>query len=337
MANIAATAPRKPGNYIPDQMSDISAALEDGRVRVLLTLGSNILASFPDAGHIARGLSRADLVVNYDIFMTDTARRYADVILPGTVWLEELGCKATNTHVYLCDRALQPAAETRPLHEVLNGLAERLGIDDFFPWTSYEEAINAVLDHPATGHATVASMRSNHGRAALKISHIAYPTHRYDTPSGKIEFYSKQAEALGLPPLPMPTTDAPTVYPSYPLTLCQGRTLTQFHSFYDQGRALPTLAKRDPRPLLWMSIADADKRGLDDGAAIRIYNQRGEFEAHARVSDQMSDGVVWIRDGWTGLNNLTSGEAVLPEQALDLFPFTVGQASFEAHVEIEPV
>ncbi|TDJ65143.1 MAG: hypothetical protein E2O36_00590 [Proteobacteria bacterium] len=334
MANIAASSQRKPGNYIADQMSDISASLEDGRVRVLLTLGSNILSSFPDAGRIARGLSRADLIVNYDIFMTDTARRYADVILPGTVWLEELGCKATNTHVYLSDRALEPAGDTRALYEVLKDLAGRLGVDGFYPWTSHEDAIDAVLDHPATGHATVASMRANQGRAALKISHVAYPSHRYDTPSGKIEFFSKQSEKLGLPPLPMPTTSAPT---SYPLTLCQGRTLTHFHSFYDQGLALPTLAKLDPRPILWMSVADADLRDLEDGAAIRIYNQRGEFEAHAHVTDQMTDGVVWMRDGWTGLNNLTSGEAVVPAQALNLFPFTVGQASFEANVEVEPV
>ena len=334
MANIAKSSQRKPGNYIADQMSDISASLEDGRVRVLLTLGSNILSSFPDAGRIARGLSRADLIVNYDIFMTDTARRYADVILPGTVWLEELGCKATNTHVYLSDRALEPAGDTRALYEVLKDLAGRLGVDGFYPWTSHEDAIDAVLDHPATGHATVASMRANQGRAALKISHVAYPSHRYDTPSGKIEFFSKQSEKLGLPPLPMPTTSAPT---SYPLTLCQGRTLTHFHSFYDQGLALPTLAKLDPRPILWMSVADADLRDLEDGAAIRIYNQRGEFEAHAHVTDQMTDGVVWMRDGWTGLNNLTSGEAVVPAQALNLFPFTVGQASFEANVEVEPV
>ena len=334
MANIAASSQRKPGKYIADQMADISAALEDGRVRVLLTLGSNILSSFPDAGRIARGLSRADLIVNYDIFMTDTARRYADVILPGTVWLEELGCKATNTHVYLSDRALEPAGDTRALYEVLKDLAARLGVDGFYPWTSHEDAIDAVLDHPATGHATVASMRANQGRAALKISHVAYPSHRYDTPSGKIEFFSKQSEKLGLPPLPMPTTSVPT---SYPLTLCQGRTLTHFHSFYDQGLALPTLAKLDPRPILWMSVADAEARGLEDGTAIRIYNQRGEFEAHAHVTDQMKDGVVWMRDGWTGLNNLTSGEAVVPAQALNLFPFTVGQASFEANVEVEPV
>lgn len=336
LASVSASVPRKPGNYIPDQMDDIARALEDGRVRAILTLGSNILSSFPDSGRIARGLARADLVVSYDIFMNETARRYADVVLPGTAWLEEVGCKATNTHVYLMDKALEPAGETRPLYEVLKSLAARLGLEDFYPWASQEEVLDAVLDHSATGHATVASMRANGERAALNVSHVAYPTHRYDTPSRKIEFYSRRAEGLGLPPLPMPTTGGAETASPYPLVLCQGRTLTQFHSFYDEGRALPSLARRDPKPLLWMSLEDAKARGVRDGDRIRIYNARGEFHAYARVTGKMRDGVVWMRDGWTGLNTLTSGEAVVPEQALNLFPFTVGQAAFEASVEVAP-
>ena len=331
MANIAATVPRRPGRYIADQMPDIAAALEQGDIRALITVGSNILSSFPDTGSIERGLDRAELVVNYDIFMSDTARRHADVILPGTIWLEELGCKATNTHLYLMDRALPAAGEARPFYAVLKGLAARLGVDGFFPWPSYDDALNAVLDHPATGHATVESLRANDGRAALRISHVAYPSHRYDTPSGKIEFYSQRAKDLDLPGLPVPP-ESPA--PGFPLTMCQGRTLTQFHSFYDQGRALPSLARRDPDPLLWISVADAETRSVGDGDRIRIFNQRGAFEAVARVTDRIAAGVVWMRDGWTGLNALTSGDAVVPDQALNLFPFTVGQSSFAAHVDV---
>jgi hypothetical protein len=43
---------------------------------------------------------------------------------------------------------------------------------------------------------------------------------------------------------------------------------------------------------------------------------------------------VWIRDGWAGLNHLTSGDAVLTRDALNLFPFSVGQADYGAGVEI---
>jgi hypothetical protein len=43
---------------------------------------------------------------------------------------------------------------------------------------------------------------------------------------------------------------------------------------------------------------------------------------------------VWIRDGWTGLNRLTAGEAALPDHAVDAFHFSAGQARFDAMVEV---
>jgi hypothetical protein len=45
-------------------------------------------------------------------------------------------------------------------------------------------------------------------------------------------------------------------------------------------------------------------------------------------------GAVWIRDGWVGLNHLTSGHAILTGDALNLFPFSVGQADYGAKVEV---
>jgi len=331
LANITAEDHRSPGNYIPSQMSQMTAALCDGRVRVILLFGTNMLSSFADTEQVAAGLSRADLVVSYDLFMNDTARRFADVILPSTAWLEELGCKATNTHLYLMEQVLPPPGETRPLSQVLQGLAQRLGLRGFFPWGSQEGLINAILDHPCTGHATVATLRQRGGIAPLQISHIAYPHRQFHTPSGKVEFFSARAQSLGLPPLPVSEESSPS---AYPLTLSQGRTLTQFHSFYDYGRALPTLAQLDPEPSLWISPEDATVRGLHDGATIRVYNERGALQARARVTDQIPAGTVWMRDGWAELNSLTSGQAVLPDAAVDLFGFSAGQATFEARVEV---
>jgi anaerobic selenocysteine-containing dehydrogenase len=332
-ASIAAADRRPPGSYVPDQMSEIAAALADGRVRVLLLFGANMLSSFADSGRVAAALDRLDLVVCHELFMNETTRRVADIVLPGTAWLEDVGCKATHTHLYLTERILEPAGATRPTQDVLKGLAERLGIDDFYPWASQEELLDAILDHPATGRATVAALRAHGGRAALNISPVAYPTRRFHTPSGKIEFCSARAAAAGLPPLPIYQASAPAET-DYPLALCQGRTLTQFHAFYDHGRALPMLAERDPGPQLWIAPEDAARRELTEGVAIRVYNRRGAFAATAHVTERMPAGVVWMRDGCPGLNQVTSGGPVLPEQALGFFLFTVGQAEYAAMVEV---
>jgi anaerobic selenocysteine-containing dehydrogenase len=334
LASIVAEDRRPPGRYVPNQMARVTESLVDGRVRVLLLFGTDMLSSYADADRVAEGLARAELVVSYDLFMNDTARRFADIVLPATAWLEELGCKSTNTHLYLMPKVLEPPGETRPAARVLKELARRLRVDDFYPWDSDEGPIDAILDHPATGHATVAALRAEGGIRALRISHVAYPDRRFDTPSSKVEFASERARSYGLPALPVWVE--PPASP-YPLAFRQGRTLTQFHGFYDHGRALPTLAKADPEPYLWISPADATVRAITDGAPIRIHNARGEFRARARVTGKIPPGTVWMRDGWEGLNRLTSGDAAIPDEAVDLFGFSGGQAAFDATVDVTPV
>jgi anaerobic selenocysteine-containing dehydrogenase len=147
---VSAPERRPPGNYIANQMPDIAEALPNGRPKVLLLLGTNMLSSFADAGRVAHGLDKAEMVACVDLFVNETARRFADVILPGTAWLEELGFKVTNTHLYLMERALEREGETRPLYEIFRSLATSLGLADFFLWGSGEEVLDAILDHPTT-------------------------------------------------------------------------------------------------------------------------------------------------------------------------------------------
>jgi anaerobic selenocysteine-containing dehydrogenase len=336
LTSITAEDQRPPGRWIPSQMPLVTEAMLDGRLRVMLLLGTNMLSSYADAARVAEALGRLDLVVAYDLFLSDTARRAADVVLPATAWLEELGCKSTNTHLYLMPKALEPPGEARPVAWVLRELARRLEVPGFFPWTTDSGPIDAILDHPATGHATVAALETEGGMRALRVSPVAHPDLTFRTPSGKIEFESSLAATLGLPALPV--AGEPPAPSRYPLTLAQGRTLTHFHGFYDHGRALPTLAKADPEPELWISPADAAARGVHAGDAIHIVNERGSMPARARVTDRIPAGTVWMRDGWAGLNNLTGGEPAIPDGAAEAFlalGFSGGQATFAARVEVE--
>lgn len=110
--------------------------------------------------------------------------------------------------------------------------------------------IDAILAHPATGHATVAALRGQDGMGALHISHVAHPDLRLATPSGKVEFYSQRAKELGMPPLPM-YASAPEG--AQPLILAQGRTLTpSFCTSLQPSAALIAFESAQ----LWPSDAD---------------------------------------------------------------------------------
>jgi anaerobic selenocysteine-containing dehydrogenase len=339
-ADITAPHLRPPGDYIPSHMPSMTRAMQDGRIDVLMLLGTNSLSSFADSDGLAAGLDRVGTIVCHDLFHTETTRRYADIVLPGTSWLEEVGMKDTATHIYLIDQALPPYEETRSVTRFIEDLAVGVDRADIFPWDGQEGGVNAMLSGLDGGNLTVERLRQTDGRYERKISHVAYPDHRYGTPSGKIELYSERAAMIGLPPLPtyeppseLPET-APELAAKYPLVFKQGRTFTSFHGFYDEARALPSLAKVNPGPELWISPTDAVDRGVGHGDAIEIVNDRATVKATARVTEDVPPGVVWMRDGWVAVNRLTSNESCMTSEQAEAFSIIGGQATYEALVEV---
>jgi anaerobic selenocysteine-containing dehydrogenase len=341
LADLQAIERRPPGDYIPNHMASIAEALAAGRIDVFFLLGTNMLSSFSDTATLEQSLARVGLVVAYDIFMNETIRRNVDLVLPGTIWLEELGMKDSASHIYLMERAVQPEGEARSLMHILRDLAERLAIADFFPWQDEEEYLNTLLAPQRTPEGTsltVEQLRRCGGAwQKSNLSHVAYPQQRFHTPSGKVEFWSERAQRVGLSPLPTYTPAQADSSSRYPLQFRQGRTLTAFHAFYDEGQALPSLARANAEPELWIHPADAQQRGIAANGHILIYNGRGKLRARARVTEAVLPGVVWMRDGWVGLNSLTSGVAALSplaSAAIDPNAIPGGQTAFDALVEV---
>jgi len=184
----------------------------------------------------------------------------------------------------------------------------------------------------------VAALRAAGGLQKLAVSSVGHADLRFPTPSGKVELFSERALSVGLSALPEPPPASECAPSSalalrYPLAFVQGRSLTHFHSFYDHGRVLPVLQRSDPQPTLWINSADADARGVHDADPIRIHNDRGAMHALARVTSDIPSGVVWMHDGWRGINQLTSSARQVSDDVARSFP--AGSASYEARVEVE--
>ncbi len=320
---------------IPNQMEAMLEALETGRIKTLLLSGTDMSSSFADSNRLKQGLEQVELIICHDLFANDTIREYADIVLPASAWLEQIGCKMTNTHLYFMEQALPAPDDAQTLSQMLQTLANALGLDDFFPWSSDEEFIDVIINHPSTGHATVEQLRNDGGIQELNISHVANPDHRFPTPSGKVELYSQQAKVMGLPPLPV--YQPADQLESFPLHFRQGRTIKHFHAFYDHGQALPALKKHNKQPELWLAIEDAEPRSIQNGDEIVIFNHQGRFRAEAIVTDKIPSGTVWMRDGWSGINSLTSSQRCVPDAVVDRFAFSAGQAAYDAYVDVERI
>ncbi len=98
-------------------------------VTALFIQNTNPMVVAPASGLVHRGFARSDLFVCvHEQFMTETAAM-ADIVLPATTFLEHDDIYPAGAHSYLqIGRAVVPPyAECRSNHEVICGLARRLG------------------------------------------------------------------------------------------------------------------------------------------------------------------------------------------------------------------
>jgi anaerobic dimethyl sulfoxide reductase subunit A len=79
----------------------------------------------------------------------------------------------------------------------------------------------------------------------------------------------------------------------YPLMLLTPHSRYRIHSYGWQSKYL----RENYRHSVWISVADAKKRGIRDGDLCRVYNDVGEVILPAYVTSRISPGVVIIRHG----------------------------------------
>ncbi len=104
--------------------------LGDGpQVHGLFIQNQNPVTVCPDSHRVRRGFAREDLFVcTHEQFMTETAR-WSDIVLPATMFMEhdDLYQAGGHSHIQIGPKLIEPPGECRSNHEVLQGLAARLG------------------------------------------------------------------------------------------------------------------------------------------------------------------------------------------------------------------
>lgn len=311
---------RPPAPYPPNNFNSIDTALGEGLIDTFLVVGGNPLSQWPDLNRLRRQLSGVGLIVVYDLFLNHTAREVGDIVLPATAWLEELGLRTSNKRIYLMDKALEPPGECREAGWWMEGLAQRLGIDDYFPWEDKEHCLDACLRSPSCGGATVAELRSHPEGLPGNLPEIPYADGVFPSSSGKFELFSWKAQELDLPPMPEhlePLESAvatPVLAERFPLQLITSRRNTHFHSFHYSHAHLPTLEKLEPGPSLQMHPYDAEVRNIRDGECAVMFNDRGESTVIVEVTTEVPRGHVCLNDCRPELNSVTPAFAPCPPE-----------------------
>jgi anaerobic selenocysteine-containing dehydrogenase len=301
-------------------LTELGGKPEDGpAVKALFVYNSNPGAVAPNQNAVRRGMERADLfTVVHELFFTDTTD-YADYILPATTFLEHTDIQGAYGHyfVQLSQQAIDPPGEARSNVWLFGQLAERMGFEEECFRDTPEEIIRQALAIGADGRSTNANMEHITLRDLKEQGHIPLGFHRspegfqpftfgpVSTPSGKIEFYSEALAAQGLDALPGFVPPAESRFGAmaerYPLEFLGRKADNYMNSTFANLDGHRKMEARTSQRLE-MHPADAEARGIADGDAVRIWNDRGELKLTALVNGTVPAGVVAARLDWAKLH-----------------------------------
>ncbi len=291
-----------PGSWAPHILEDRL----DPRPSVLYIVASNLVNRSQASVAGLDALERVPFVVVQDPFMTPTAR-YADVVLPVSMDLERadiVGSWGHDSHIFLSQRAVEPAGESRSDYWVMAQLAGRLGFYDKYTEGRDEaqwlDAIQSATPLPWDEAAREGVLRCDPPpREELQAFRADPLKHPLSTHSGRIELANVEAVSCGLPLLPEYVPAHPPVE-GYPLQLVTPHFKTRSNSCL---AANPWLQRVAPHAVS-ISTADALSRGVIDGDLVLVSSPHGTIRIRAHVTEGIMPGIVAVPQGtWIELDD----------------------------------
>ena len=299
-------------------------------IKSMMCWNTNPVTQATESEKILEGLSREDLfMVCAEHFISDTAA-YADILLPASMGAEQEDIILSWGHLYLTynTKCIESPGEAIPNNEIFRRLAKRLGFEEEnFKWND-TECLEHYVDwsSPACDGINLDYLKK-HGYFRLNVgtkdNRAPHKEGNFPTPSGKCEFrvvgaknfvagpfrqmYEDFQPGEDIPELPDYVASKetalanPELAKKYPLNILAPKS----HGFINSSYAnIESKIKGQGEQFVMIHPADAMDRGLVDGERAKVFNDRGSFEAVAKVTTDVNKGIVVTTLGyWRQLNN----------------------------------
>ena len=275
--------PKKVGYKIPEMFN---AALA-GDLKALWILGEDVVQTDPNQNHVVASLSNLDLLIVQEIFLSETAKM-ADVVLPGTSFLEKSGTFTNGERrVQKVNAVVPPKAGCKTDGQIIVEMMQALGSNQA-QYRSVDELANKVLQEIAQVVPFFAGITwQNLGDNGLQwpVNHEGKDTKILHTDSftrglGKFHFFEFEESQEVL-----------VNSEKYPLILTTSRNLEH----YNAG----TMTRRTgnehivSEDVLLVNYQDATEKGILDNSKVKLFSARGEIILRAQISDKVKPGILF--------------------------------------------
>ena len=239
-------------------------------------------------------MEKLDFVLTVDIAMSDTAWM-SDLVLPAPSYLERqdpasgLQGSSACACVVTRDPVVAPLFESKPVVEILQGLANRLELAEYF-------------DFSIEGYRKQQLRKLPDAERALKEDGVYYNPSKlygvyegrvYKTKSKRIELYNERYAQMGVPPLPV--YRSPRQVPSGRFRMVVGRNAYFTHCTTQNNALLHELM---PENSLWIHPKPASALGLKDGDLVEVGSAAGTGELKISLKNGIRQDTVYMASGF---------------------------------------
>lgn len=269
-----------------------------GKLKAGFVYHNNPLRTCPNPARMIEGYRKLDLLVSFDYVMSETAS-LAHYILPESYYLERDDVVHTN-HCYTSKQVairqavMKPLYDTRPMVDILIGLAPHCGIGEYFNFT-LEEYNRASL---APLNITLEKLKKE---GVIDLGGEWKPGEpKFATPSGKLEIVSSTLQDLNLPAVPV--WEEPLVSPDpsdpYQFRLIHGKQAHLTHARSINQKFLKEVTTMNDAARAWIHPQRAKALGIKDGDCMTIKSSVGKGRARARVTEGIHRDCVFLPSGY---------------------------------------
>jgi anaerobic selenocysteine-containing dehydrogenase len=240
---------------------------EDNRPRAMIVHHSNPVLIQANEKRTRQALEKLDFIVVNEIFPTATSEM-ADLILPITSDFESYGYRAYSSveggFMALARPIVEPLGSARPVFEVEYELAERMGLQQDYPFHDTVSWIEFMIKPSGVTFEHLDMEQIVY--ATPPIEYRKYVGKGFNTPSGKVDLYSKSFKAHGYSPIPSYTDPAGEPLSAKDISekgfslLGTSRRPAQF--VHTKLKNLKALARAYPEPFVWIHPEDASGRDI---------------------------------------------------------------------------
>jgi biotin/methionine sulfoxide reductase len=288
--------------------------------KIVYWAGGNPFHHHQDLNRLIEAWEKPDTIISNEWCWNTLAKR-SDIVLPCTTPLERNDIMMTprDPYVVSMSKLIEPYKQARDDYEIFSNIAKRMGVEDKFTegrnqeewqkWIyseTYRKAESANIELPS-----YEKFRENKW---FKIKDPSKPTlmlkefiedplkNPLNTPSGKIEIYSKTVAEFNYDDCPgHPVWLEPCEWlgkknKTFPLHLISNQPKNKLHSQMDHGKYSKSFKIKDREPLK-INPNDAKKRGLKNGDVVKLFNGRGACLAGVIIDKKVMEGVVQISTG----------------------------------------